>query len=88
MDIAITKMSSKGQVVIPAQMREGLREGDKLLLIRDNGSFILKKASQTEKNFEQDLALARRAEAALKKYEKGGFKSKPAQDFLQELKRW
>ncbi len=29
MDIAITRMSSKGQVVIPAEMRRNIREGRK-----------------------------------------------------------
>ena len=43
MDIAITKMSSKGQVVIPAEMRKGLHEGDKLLIIKDDNKLIMKK---------------------------------------------
>jgi AbrB family looped-hinge helix DNA binding protein len=32
-EIAITKMSSKGQVVIPAEMRGNIHEGEKLVII-------------------------------------------------------
>ena len=28
MDVAITKMSSKGQIVIPTEMRKDIKEGD------------------------------------------------------------
>ena len=31
MEIAITKLSSKGQVVIPLELREDMKEGDKLI---------------------------------------------------------
>ena len=30
MDYAITRISSKGQIVIPQEMRKGLKEGDKM----------------------------------------------------------
>ena len=55
MDVAITKMSSKGQVVIPLEMRKGLREGDKLLIIQDDDKLIMKKASKLSENLEEDL---------------------------------
>jgi AbrB family looped-hinge helix DNA binding protein len=43
MQIDITKISSRGQVVIPLEMRKDLREGDKLIVIRKNDEIILKK---------------------------------------------
>jgi len=88
MDIAITKMSSKGQVVIPASMRTDLAEGDKLILIRNNDQFIMKKASKLKKNFEEDLIFARRTEEAWKSYERGEFKSMDSKDFLKALEKW
>ena len=36
-DVSITKMSSKGQVVIPREMRNTIKEGEKLMLIKNNG---------------------------------------------------
>jgi len=87
MEVAVTKMSSKGQVVIPAEMREGLKEGDKLLVIQTKDQIILKKASELDRNFEEDLEFARRTEEAWKRYEKGEFASLPADKFLEKLSK-
>ncbi len=87
MEVAMTKMSSKGQVVIPAEMREGLKEGDKLLVIQTKDQIILKKASELDRNFEEDLEFARRTEEAWKRYEKGEFVSLPADKFLEKLSK-
>jgi len=37
-------MSSRGQVVIPLEMRHGIHEGDKLIVIRKNDEIILRKS--------------------------------------------
>ncbi len=88
MDVAITKMSSKGQVVIPAEMRADIKEGEKLLIIKRNDQLVMKKASRLDKQLEEDLEFARRTEEAWKRFEKGEFKSMPAEKFLKELKKW
>jgi len=44
MIIDTTKMSSRGQVVIPLDMRKGINEGDKLIVIRKDDEIILKKS--------------------------------------------
>ena len=88
MDIAITKMSSKGQIVIPAEMREDIQEGDKLIVIKTEHQLIMKKASSLDKNFAEDIEFARRTEAAWKSYERGEFKTMKAVDFLKELEKW
>ncbi len=44
MQIDTTKMSSRGQVVIPLDMRKGINEGDKLIVIRKDEEIILKKS--------------------------------------------
>ena len=43
MDIALTRMSSKGQVVIPSEMRKGIKEGEKMIIIKNKDQIILKK---------------------------------------------
>lgn len=88
MEVAITKMSSKGQVVIPAEMRTGINEGDKLIVIQNNDQLILKKASKLDKNFEEDLKFARRTEEAFKKYEKGEFMEMGFDEFIEKAKKW
>ena len=88
MDVSITKMSSKGQVVIPAEMRKDIKEGEKLIVIHNKDQIILKKAKSLEKNLKEDLEFARRTEEAWKRYDKGEFKSMDAKDFLKAIKKW
>jgi len=87
MDFAITKMSSKGQVVIPQEMRKGLRKGDKLLIIQDDDKLIMKKASKLSENLEEDFEFAKRTEEAWKRFERGEFISMPADKFLKKLSK-
>ncbi len=88
MDVAITKMSSKGQIVIPAEMRKGIKPGEKLLIIENNDQLILKRTKDLDKTLEEDLAFAKRTEEALKKYEAGEFIEMDFDDFLKEVKKW
>ncbi|MEK6950013.1 MAG: AbrB/MazE/SpoVT family DNA-binding domain-containing protein [Nanoarchaeota archaeon] len=88
MEIALTKISSKGQVVIPSEMRKNLREGEKLILIQNKDQIIMKKASKLEQNLKEDLEFARRTEEAWKSYERGEFKSMDSKEFLKALEKW
>ena len=88
MDIALTRMSSKGQVVIPSEMRKGIKEGEKMIIIKNKDQIILKKSSALDKQIAEDLEFAKRTEEALKKYEKGEFKEMKVDDFLKEIKKW
>lgn len=81
-------MSSKGQIVIPANMRKGIKEGDKFLIIKDNSSFLLKKADELDENFKEDLEFARKTEEAYKRHERGDFKLLSVDKFLEELEKW
>ena len=69
-------------------MREDIKEGDELMLIKSNEKIIMKKASELDENFKEDLEFAKRTEEALKKYEKGEFKEMKVDDFLKEIKKW
>ena len=53
--IEIVKVSSKGQIVIPEDIRKELniKEGTKLVLVERNGKLIM----ESEKNFTKDLEL-------------------------------
>lgn len=88
MDISITKMSSKGQIVIPAEMRLNIKKGEKLVLIKNKDQLIMKKASDLSKNLEDDLKFAKRTEAAWKRYEKGEFIEMDFDDFIEQMKKW
>ncbi|NQU79190.1 AbrB/MazE/SpoVT family DNA-binding domain-containing protein [Candidatus Woesearchaeota archaeon] len=88
MEIAITKMSSKGQVVIPADLRADIKEGDKIVIIKNNHQLIMKKASNLDKNLAEDLEFAKRTEEALKRIEQGKGTRMEFDDFIEEMKKW
>ena len=48
--VSMTKISSKGQVVIPLELREGLKEGDRFIIMKNQEQIILKKVNDFEKN--------------------------------------
>ena len=81
-------MSSKGQIVIPKEMRKDIDEGEKLIIIQDKNQLIIKRAKDIDKNFKEDLEFARRTEEAWKRYEKGEFIEMDADEFLKKLKTW
>jgi len=87
-NISITKISSKGQIVIPQDMREGLSEGDKLVVIKNGQQIILKKMDDFDKNLEEDLEFAKRTEEAWKEIEAGKGISMEFDDFIKEMKKW
>ena len=88
MNIEITRMSSKGQIVIPKKMRKGIEEGEKLVMIQNGSQIILKRAKDLDKNFEEDLEFARRTEETWKRYEKGEFIEMNYDEFLKQARKW
>lgn len=88
MDIAITKMSSKGQVVIPSEMRAGIKEGDKIIVIKSRGQIIMKNANEFNKKVLEDLEFARETEEEYRKFLRGEFKHMSKEKFLKELEKW
>ena len=88
MDIAITKMSSKGQIVIPSEMREDIPEGEKMIIIKDKGKIIMKKASDMDKQLNEDLEFARRTEEAYQRIERGEGIKMDFDNFIKEIKKW
>lgn len=86
--LEITKMSSKGQIVIPQEMRKGFHEGEKFVVMKAGKQLILKSIKDFDENIEEDLEFARRTEEAWKKYIKGDFVEMNFNDFLEEVKKW
>lgn len=84
----MTKMSSKGQVVIPAGMREDIHEGDKLVIIRNKDQIIMKQANKLDKNFEEDMIFAQKTEEALKNIKAGKGIKMDFDDLVEEMKNW
>ena len=87
-EIDTTKISSKGQIVIPSNMRKDFKEGDSLLIIKDKNTILLKKANDLDEKFKEDLEFAKRTEEAWKRHDRGEFKIMEFNDFIKELKKW
>ena len=86
-DIHITKMSTKGQVVIPVDMRKNIKEGEKLVLIQNGKQVIIKKLKDMDSNFEDDLKFAKETEEALEEYNKGKLKMLSKDEFLKKMEK-
>lgn len=86
--LAITKMSSKGQIVIPSEMRKDLKDKEEFMIIKNGKEFILKSTNDFDKNIKDELIFAKRIDEAFKRYGKGLFKRMPGDEFLKELEKW
>lgn len=87
-NVDVTKLSAKGQIVIPQDMRKEFSVGDKFVVIKSDHQLILKPVNELGKNFFEDLHFAKKTIAALKRYEKGKFKELDGEEFLAELEKW
>ena len=82
MEISLTTLSSKGQIVIPAELRKDFRKQEKLVIIKDRDRLILKRVKDLEEDLKDDLIMAIRTEEKLKKYRKS---KEEKTDILKEL---
>ena len=81
-------MSSKGQVVIPQEMRGNFKEGEKILVIQGGDRLILKKATDLDENLKEDLEFAKRTEEAWQQIERGEFISVDSKNLFEEMDKW
>ena len=86
MEYAITKVSTKGQIVIPTSLRDDVEKGDEFLMIKDKGRIILKSMKSLASSLREDLAFAEEIEKAWQEYDKGKFVKKSKETFLEELR--
>jgi AbrB family looped-hinge helix DNA binding protein len=88
MNIDITKMSSKGQVVIPGDIREklGLSEGEILAVSFKENMIVLKKIENPTE--EEDLRTFSEIKKSWKEILEGKFKKMKSEDFLKEISKW
>ena len=88
MELDITRISSKGQVVIPQEMRTHLKEGEKLVVIQSGKQIILERVKDFGEKIVEDIEFAKRTEQAWKEYERGEFIEMEYNEFLKKLKEW
>lgn len=88
MEIALATMSTKGQIVIPQEMRDCFPAGEKILLMRDDKKVIIKPVSELSEQLKEDLEFARRTEEAYRRHEKGDLITMNWDDFVKEFRKW
>ena len=84
----ITKMSSKGQIVIPKGIREKIKvkTGSVFAMTTYNGMIVLKKLDSDMKS--EDLRTLGLLEEAWEDIEKGKYKSAIPEKFFKEMDKW
>jgi len=86
--ISMTKMSSRGQIVIPLNMRKNLKKGESLIIMKNDNQIILKKASDFSENIREDLEFAKRTEEAFRRVRNGEFIKVDSENLFEEMDKW
>ncbi|MFA4826186.1 MAG: AbrB/MazE/SpoVT family DNA-binding domain-containing protein [Methanoregula sp.] len=76
MKASIIHVSSKGQIVIPASMRNGLKKGEELHFVHEGERYFIKPLNGFESALKKDIEFAEMTEQSLTNYWKGLFKVK------------
>ena len=86
--MSITKVSSKGQLVIPKNLRKKLeiRKGDVFATVSVKDTLIFKKVKNPLND--EDIKTVKLVEEAWDDVEKGRFRKLSKKDFLNELDKW
>ncbi|MBI1978899.1 MAG: AbrB/MazE/SpoVT family DNA-binding domain-containing protein [Candidatus Aenigmarchaeota archaeon] len=84
----LTRVSSKGQIVIPTDVRKklGIKEGSTFAVTSKKDMIVMKKLDTKMKP--EDLKTLKLIEEAWEDIEKGRYKVYPVREFFKELKKW
>ena len=94
MEIEISKMGERGQIVIPQEFREELqiKTGEKFIIVKSDDKLILqqmkKLRAKTIEQLKEDLVDMKIAEDRLEEIEKGKSVSQSKEEFLTEMEQW
>jgi len=94
MDIEISKVGERGQIVIPQEFREemNIRKGEKFLVVKIDNKLIFqqmeKLKSETLEQLKEDLIDIKIAEDRLKEIERGKCVIQTKEEFLKEMEEW
>lgn len=86
MDFGITKLSSKGQIVIPKNLRKKMGVGEEFLVVREKDQLLLKSLKGLSEKIKDDLRFAAKTEEAYQRIEAGEVIVRSKEDFLKELR--
>ena len=81
----VTKLSTKGQVVIPERLREDLEAGTPFIVTRQNGLIILKVIEGLTEKEKKEM---KELDKIWKEIDEGKGTTLNVEDFLKEMKKW
>ena len=81
----ITKLSTKGQIVIPEEIRKDIKLGTAFLVSKQNDLIILKKVEGLTK---QEMEEMKELDKIWKEIDSGKGTTTNVEEFLKEMKTW
>lgn len=81
----ITKLSTKGQVVIPESLRKNMDSGTAFIVSKQNDLIILKKIEGLTK---QEMEEMKELDKIWKEIDSGKCESYTEKDFFKKMKEW
>ncbi len=81
----ITKLSTKGQIVIPENLRKGLQAGTPFIVSRQEGLIVLKEVKDLTK---QEVEEMKELDKIWKDIDGGKGTTTSVEEFLKEMKTW
>jgi len=94
MDIEISRIGERGQIVIPQEFRDELhiKKGEKFLVVRTEDKIILQQMKKLKtdalEQLKKDLIDMKIAEERLDEIKKGKSVSQTKKEFLKSMQQW
>ncbi|MFH1326764.1 MAG: AbrB/MazE/SpoVT family DNA-binding domain-containing protein [archaeon] len=81
----ITKLSTKGQIVIPESLRKGLQIGTPFVVSRQEGLIVLKEVKDLTK---EEMEEIKELDKIWKEIDSGKCESYTEDEFFKKMKEW
>lgn len=81
----ITKLSTKGQIVIPENLRKGLQTGTPFIVSKQEGLIVLKEVKDLTK---QEMQEMKELDKIWKDIDGGKCESYTEEEFFKKMKEW
>lgn len=85
MGIQVTRISSKGQIVLPLEIRKNVEIGTVFNVVKKDNLIILKEVEGLSK---KEIKEMKELDKIWKRYDKGEFVSMDFDNFIDEMKKW
>lgn len=81
----ITKLSTKGQIVIPEEIREGIKEGTAFVVTKQDNLIILKEVEGLTK---EEMKEMKELDKIWEEIDRGECETFTEKEFFEKMKEW